>query len=160
MWLVGYYLRMFFIRQYVACIRPVQMDNISMNLFIPTIKNIIYVGLVMIWLYLMCGWARLTSCVALELHYYASVELYYTFCRVTTGIWSFVNVWTFLRYLYTFWAQPYFYGNNMSVLQKSPIWKIYHVNLYHINILKLGTYKLLYSVVQKISIKFEIIIDI
>ena len=39
-----------------------------------------------------------------------------------------------------------------------PLGQIYIVNLYYINILKLGTYELVYSVVQKISTKLVIVV--
>ena len=56
----------------------------------------------MIFLYLLRASAALTSLMALKLHSYDHVEVFYKFLRVPTSLLLLFNVQTFLRYLYGF----------------------------------------------------------
>ena len=77
-------------------------------------KNIIHVGLFIIWLYLMCASEGLTYWMTLEFNSYDNLEVSYIFCKVPTSIWLLVNVINFLCYLYNFQVQPYIHGKQWS----------------------------------------------
>ena len=51
-------------------------------LIISNIQTIIKVGILTIWLYLMCASASLASWTNLEFHSYANLEVSYIFCKV------------------------------------------------------------------------------
>ena len=81
------------------------------------------------------------------------------FCKFPTSILPLVDVRTLLHYLYTCWVQPYLLSLPYSGLGWSfpdiSMWKLYCVNLYYINIFKLRTYELSYSVVHKILLRLR-----
>ena len=151
-WPTGRYLRVFDILLYGVCIRLIQILTLR-NQLITTIHNIIHVGLFTIWLYLMCASVGLTFWITSKSHSYANLEVSYMIRKVPTSFWLLVDVQYFLRYLYTCRVQPSLYGNISSAYRN---WlslssachpgKLYHVNLYYTNILKLRTREWLYSV--------------
>ena len=85
------------------------------------------------------------------------MEVLYMFHEIPTSIWPLVYVQTFLRYFYII------VGFNHTVrfirlmelvgaLQRFPVGQLYFVNISYIDILKLMTSELTYSVLKKFLI--------
>ena len=113
MWLAGRNLQMFHTGLYVAYIRLVR-NGTFLHTFVPTIQNVIFLFIQ----YMMIpnvSVRRLTSWMTLEFHFFVNLEVLYMFRKIPTSLWSLVNVWNFLRYVYNFWFQPSLYRNNVSV---------------------------------------------
>ena len=81
--------------------------------FVPASQTIIHAGLFIMWLYLMCVPAWLTSWMTSEFNSYANLEVSSMFRKVPTIILFLVDVQTYLHYLYAYQAEPYLYGNNI-----------------------------------------------
>ena len=120
-------------------------------------KNITYVCLLIILLYLIRAPEWLTSWKTLEFHSYVNLEVCYIFRKVPTNLWSLVHVQFFyVIYIlvginHVFMVTICSYNGLVLRFKVIVIWKLYLLNLYYIDILKLRIYEWLYSVIHNIS---------
>ena len=132
--------------QYVVCIRSVQKRYILLHPFVPNSWNIIHVDLFTIIIPNACVSGRLTSWMTLEIHSYTNLEVSFMFCKVPTMLWFLFDVHKLFCFIYILVG-----FNHLSIVititlnglgwcfPEISLRKLYRVNLYYIDMLKLST---------------------
>ena len=102
-----------YVKLLYLCIRLVRNGSF-LHPFVLHIKISVYVGLFMIWSYLMRASAGMTSWMTLEFITISGWKPSYMFINISTSLWPLVDVQTFLHYLYTFRIHPWIYDKNLT----------------------------------------------
>ena len=151
-WQSGCYLRMFCIRQYVLCIHLVRNGSFVPP-FIPNIQMSIYIGLFMIIVLNVCvsGDDVLNDLRIKFLYQFGSIRICFVKFLLVLDRSSMFKLFWVIDILAGF---NHFYMVITRILEglgwiftETPLWQLYHGNLYYINIHKLRTWEWLYSVV-------------